>query len=141
VSGTADQGVEEPSLEDLLNSLNLKGEDIKDLFVAKAEMETLKEEVKWMAVMRLLTTKPFSRTSLKKTIRFAWAPTKEVSFCDIKENRFLVRANCLGDWKRITEQGPWIFRDHGLLIEKYDGSCQASAIELSFSGACYLANP
>jgi hypothetical protein len=96
VSGTADQDVEEPSLEDLLNSLNLKWEDIKDLFIAKAEVGTLKEEVKWMAVMRLLTTKPFSRMSLKKTMRFAWAPTKEVSFCDIKENRFFSPSKLFG---------------------------------------------
>jgi hypothetical protein len=74
----------------------------------KSEVESLKEEVKWMAVMRLLTSKPFSSVSLKKTMHFAWAPVKEVTFRDIEENRFLVQANCLGDWKKITEQGPWI---------------------------------
>jgi hypothetical protein len=128
-SRTVDQAVE-PLLEELLRSLNLKGEDIEGFFVAKGEVESLKEEVKWMAVMRLLTTKPFSAISLKKTMRFMWTPAKEVTFRDIEENKFLVQANCLGDWKKTTEQGPWIFRDHGLLIEKYDGSCQAAAVEL-----------
>ncbi|KAK1558107.1 hypothetical protein QYE76_018120 [Lolium multiflorum] len=130
-SGEAKKEETEPTLEELLHSLNLKGEDIDGLFVAKSEVETLKEEVKWMAVMRLLTTKPFSAISLKKTLKFAWAPAQEVSFRDLEGNRFLVQANCLGDWKRITEQGPWIFRDHGLLIEKYDGSCRATAVELN----------
>ncbi|KAM0864824.1 hypothetical protein ACQ4PT_043653 [Festuca glaucescens] len=130
-SGTADQTAKEPTLEELLCKLNLKGEDIAGLFVAKEEVEILKEEVKWVAVIRLLTTKPFSGTSLKKTMKFAWAPAQEVSFRDVDENRFLVQANCLGDWKRITEQGPWIFRDHGVLVEKYDGSCRAAAVELN----------
>jgi hypothetical protein len=50
---------------------------------------------------------------------------------DLEENKFVVHANCLGDWQRITEQGPWIFRDHGLLVEKYAWSCKASAMELN----------
>jgi hypothetical protein len=58
-------------------------------------------------------------------------PAQEVTFRDLEDNRFVVQANCLGDWQRITEQGPWIFRDHGLLIEKYDGSAKASMVELN----------
>jgi hypothetical protein len=121
----------EPSLDELLRSLNLRGEDIEGLFVAKSEVESLKEEKKWMAVIRVLTAKPFSAASLKQTLRFAWTPAQEVNFRDEEENRFLVQANCLGDWKRITEQGPWIFRDYGLLIGKFDGSCSAAAVELN----------
>ncbi|KAM0910939.1 hypothetical protein ACQ4PT_013813 [Festuca glaucescens] len=121
----------EPSLEELLRSLNLWGEDIEGLCVAKSVVENLKEEKKWMPVIRVLTSKPFSAASLKQTLRFAWAPTQEVTFRDVEENRFLVQANCLGDWKRITEQGPWIFRDYDLLIEKFDGSCRAAAVELN----------
>ncbi|KAM0887405.1 hypothetical protein ACQ4PT_029062 [Festuca glaucescens] len=130
-SGAAHGAGKEPSLEELLCSLNLRGEDIDGLFVAKTEVENLKEEKKWMTVMCLLTSKPFSAVSQKKTLRFAWAPAQEVTFRDVEENRILVQANCLGDWKRITEQGPWIFQDHGLLIEKFDGSCRVAAVELN----------
>ncbi|KAK1697376.1 hypothetical protein QYE76_014073 [Lolium multiflorum] len=100
------------------------------LFVARNEVEALKESTKWMAVMRVLTSKAYSATSLKKTMEFAWTPAKEVTFRDVENHRFIVQANCLGDWQRITEQGPWIFRDHGVLIEKYDGSRKASEVEL-----------
>jgi hypothetical protein len=108
-SDTVHDAGREPSLDELLRSLNLRGEDIEGLFVAKSEVEILKEEKKWMAVIRVLTSKPFSAASLKQTLRFAWAPAQELNFRDVEENRFLVQANCLGDWKRITEQGPWIF--------------------------------
>ncbi|KAK1683603.1 hypothetical protein QYE76_044451 [Lolium multiflorum] len=129
-SATASHAGAEPTLEELLKSLEIKGEEIEGLFVAKSEVEALKEETKWMAVMRVLTSKPFSATSMKKTLKFAWAPAQEVSFRDLDGGRFIVQANCLGDWKRITEQGPWIFRDHGVLVEKYDGSCRVSAVDL-----------
>jgi hypothetical protein len=66
-------------------------------FVPKEEVEMLREEKKWMAVMRLLSPKPFSAASLKKTMRFAWAPAHEVLFRDLEDNRFIVQANCLKD--------------------------------------------
>ncbi|KAK1618262.1 hypothetical protein QYE76_023779 [Lolium multiflorum] len=92
------------SLEELLRSLKLFGVDIGGISVAKEEVEALKEGTKWMAVMRLLSSKNFSAASLKKTMEFAWAPAQEVTFRDLEEdNMFLVQARCLGDWQRITE--------------------------------------
>jgi hypothetical protein len=108
-SGGSAQGRTELSLEELLKSLNIKEEDIDGLFVAKSEVENLKEGAKWMAVMRILISKPFSSMSMKKTLRFAWAPAQEIYFRDLEEGRFITQASCLGDWKRIMEQGPWIF--------------------------------
>jgi hypothetical protein len=63
-------------------------------------------------------------------MQVTWAPAQEVSFRDVAENRFLVQANCLGNWKKITEQGSWIFREQGMLVEKFDGSCNATAVDL-----------
>jgi hypothetical protein len=73
-SGSGGLSGPDPTLEDLLRSLNLKGEDIGGVFVAKAEVESLKEDSKWLAVMKLMSSKPVSATSLKKTLKFAWAP-------------------------------------------------------------------
>jgi hypothetical protein len=70
----SEQPRSEPSLEELLKSLNLKGEDIGGVFVPKEEVDSLKEGTKWKAVMRVLTTRPFSAISMKKTMHFAWAP-------------------------------------------------------------------
>jgi hypothetical protein len=97
----------EPSLEELLKSLNLKEEDIGGFFVAKEQIDELKEETKWMAVMRLLTTKSFSRSSLNKTMSFASAPVKKVVFRELEENRFGTRqlvmfehAPCASLWSK-----------------------------------------
>ena len=48
-SGEAKQPEAEPTLEDLLESLNLKGEDIDGFVVPKSEVEALKAGAKWMA--------------------------------------------------------------------------------------------
>ncbi|KAK1611919.1 hypothetical protein QYE76_035592 [Lolium multiflorum] len=120
-----------PSLEDLLQSLKIKGDDLGGIFVPKAEVEALKEDSKWMAVLKVLTTKTFSAASLKQTLCFAWAPAQEITFRDLENSSFIVQAKCLRDWQRITDHGPWLFREQGVLIEKYDGCCKAMSVELN----------
>jgi hypothetical protein len=56
----------ESSLEELLNSLIPKGGDIGGIFIPREEVDSLKEGTKWMVVMRVLTTRPFSVISMKK---------------------------------------------------------------------------
>ncbi|KAK1619778.1 hypothetical protein QYE76_025295 [Lolium multiflorum] len=90
------------SLEELLRSLKLSGADIGGISVAKEEVEALKEGTKWMAVMRLLSSKTFSAASMKKTMEFAWAPAQEVTFRDLEEDN-----------------------------RKYDGCCKASSVPLN----------
>lgn len=34
---------------------------------------------------------------------------------------FTVQAFCLGNWKRIMEEGPWFFRGCALMLEEFDG--------------------
>jgi hypothetical protein len=31
-------------------------------------------------------------------------------------------AFCLGGWKRIMEEGPWLFRGCALMVEAFDGA-------------------
>ena len=54
-------------------------------------------------------------------MRIAWAAAKEVTFKALGENLFLVQAQCLGDWNRIMEGGPWLFRGTPVVLEEYDG--------------------
>jgi hypothetical protein len=36
------------------------------------------------------------------------------------DNLFVVQATCLGNWKKVTEGGPWNFPSLGILMDKYD---------------------
>jgi hypothetical protein len=108
-------------VEDLLSKLHLSEAEKDGVVLAKEDQESL-PAVKWMAAAKLLTTKDFSAFSLVSTMRFAWNPAKEVTFCSIGKNLFVIQAFCLGDWKRIMEEGPWIFRGYALMLEEFDGS-------------------
>jgi hypothetical protein len=97
------------------------------VFLAQEVRDSL-PEVKWMAAAKLLTTKKFSVTSLESTMRSAWNPAKEVTFRFIEENLFVIQASCLGDWKRIMDEGPWLFRGYALMLEEFDGSTTVPSV-------------
>ena len=111
----------EMGLHELLRRMQLNEAEREEVVLAREEKEKL-PVVKWMAVAKLLTLTHFSEQSLISTMRAAWNTAREVSFSPIGKNLFTIQAHCLGDWKRIMEEGPWIFRGYALMLEEYDGS-------------------
>jgi hypothetical protein len=51
----------------------------------------------------------------------AWSPAQDVTFHELETNLFVLQAHSLGDWKRIMEDGPWLFRGCALMTEPFDG--------------------
>jgi hypothetical protein len=56
-----------------------------------------------------------------KQMRNAWVPAQDVNFKTKGANLFLAQFHCLGDWSRVMEGGPWLFRGSALVISEYDG--------------------
>lgn len=108
------------SIEEMLQGINLVGEEEEDLDFSD-EIEGLKEDVRWLGLFRVHTTKLFSHAALLSAMRFAWAAAKDVIFKVIGANLFLVQFQCLGDWNRVMEGGPWQFRGAPVVIVEYDG--------------------
>lgn len=79
----------EPSLQERLGGLNLQGEEVEDLDLSE-EFEELAKEVRWLAIFRVHTSKPFSHAVLFGAMRIAWAAAKEVTFKAVGGNLFLV---------------------------------------------------
>ncbi|KAM0837413.1 hypothetical protein ACQ4PT_061663 [Festuca glaucescens] len=114
-------------VDELLKNLNLSEAEMDGVVLAKADRGSLLE-VKWMAVAELLTVKGFSEQSLEKMMRAAWNAAKEVVFRPIDNNLFIMQAFCLGDWNRIMEEGPWLFSECALMLEKFDGATTTPSV-------------
>jgi hypothetical protein len=106
---------------ELLKNLKLHDSELDDVFLGKEEMGNL-PMVKWMAAAKLLSRKGFSSESLKRTMLVAWNLAQEVTIRDVEPNLFTMQARCLADWKRITEEGPWLFQGCALMTEPFDGA-------------------
>lgn len=107
-------------IDDLLKRLELQDEEDDDLNFDE-EFPEATPEAEFMAICRVHTPRPFSRESFYTHMRAAWSLAQDANFKPVGKNLFVLTVNRLGDWKRVTEQGPWLFRDNGGLIEPYDG--------------------
>lgn len=96
-----------PSLEERLEGLNLQGEEEEEDLDFSSEFEELVKEVRWLALFRVHTTKPFSHAALFSALQNAWAVAKEVTFKVLGPNLFLVQLHCLGDWSRVICFEEW----------------------------------
>ncbi|KAE8820802.1 hypothetical protein D1007_01112 [Hordeum vulgare] len=116
-------------VDDLIGKLNLQEREEDDLnFDEEFPDET--GEAEFMAIAKVHTDKPFSRGAFYESMRMAWSLARGATFSALGENLFSITVNCLGDWKRITEEGPWLFRDHGVLIESYNGFTKLDEVAL-----------
>ena len=88
------------------------------------------KDVSWLALFRVHTTKPFSHAALFSAMRNAWSAAKEVTFKVLKSNLFLVQLHCLGDWSRVMEGSPWLFRGAAVVMEEYDGFSNIDSYKL-----------
>jgi hypothetical protein len=62
-------------------------------------------------------------------MKYAWSLAKDVRFKAIEENLFVFQFSCLGDWRKVIDEGPWIFRGNAVLIEEYDGITKPSTVK------------
>ncbi|KAK1683555.1 hypothetical protein QYE76_044403 [Lolium multiflorum] len=58
---------------------------------------------------------------IEDLMRNAWEAAQDVTFKTKASNMFLAQFHCLGDWNRVMEGGPWIFRGVALVFSEYDG--------------------
>ncbi|XBI86616.1 hypothetical protein VPH35_094541 [Triticum aestivum] len=134
VGGDATPSVE-PNLESKFEGLNLFREEEEELDLS-GEVEGLLEETRWLGVFRVHTQRPFSHVALFKDMRNAWASAQDVIFKAKGESRFIVQFMCLGDWNRVMNGGPWLFRREVVVIEEYDGLTDVYEYKLDCIPVC-----
>ncbi|KAE8796744.1 hypothetical protein D1007_28191 [Hordeum vulgare] len=133
LSGTSAGGgsMGTPDLDDFMEQLNLEDEVFNDLVIDEADPE-INESVRWLALARYHTDKSFSQATFFKDMRAAWNLVQPVKFRLVGPKLFVVQASCLGDWERIMDQGPWLFRNLLVLMVPYDGFTKAEEVPMVF---------
>nr|XP_051201536.1 uncharacterized protein LOC127315040 [Lolium perenne] len=118
--GSGSKACSQDELEDRFDGLKLCGEEEIDLDFSE-ELDDLIGDVRWLALFRVHTTKAFSHAAMFKQMRNAWASAQDVTFKAMGTNLFLVQFQCLGDWNRVMDGGPWLFRGSSIVLAEYDG--------------------
>ncbi|KAE8818794.1 hypothetical protein D1007_03392 [Hordeum vulgare] len=118
-------------LGDFFDKLDLHEEEFDDVVVEEEAPELL-EDVRWVALARVHTSKIFSQSAFYKDMRAAWNCSQQVRFRPIGPNLFVVQVYCLGDWDRVMQHGPWVFRNMVGILAPYDGFTKAKEVPIVF---------
>jgi hypothetical protein len=111
-----------------LDDLNIR-EDEEQGIILEADLEKMKAEALWTALAKVNFLQTFSHSVFLANMKYAWGLAREVSFKAIGENLFVFQFSCLGDWRKVMEEGPWLFRGNVVLLEKYDGVTKPSTVK------------
>ncbi|KAE8803399.1 hypothetical protein D1007_20754 [Hordeum vulgare] len=123
------RGKPDEDLGDFFEKLDLHEDEFDDV-VVEEEAPDLVDEIPWLALARVQTSKNFSQAAFFKDMRVAWNTAKPVRFRPIGANLFVIQAHCLGDWDRIMSQGPWLFRNMAVVFTPYDGYSEATEVPM-----------
>lgn len=131
-SGTAGSAAagqtETDEVERMMKELGLREEDLDD--VVFDEKDAPPEAARWIALARVHSSKPYSQYWFFRNMRSAWDLAQEVKFKPVEDNLYTIQFSCLGDWERVTQEGPWHFRGDAVIIKPYDGLVKPSTVQL-----------
>lgn len=117
------------AIEEMLRGLDLRADEEEDVAL-EGNLEELAADARWLALARVHTNKSFSHGALFGNMRSAWNCAKEIEFRAMKDNLFSIQFNCLADWERVMDEGPWIFRECPVLLAPYDGWSDVDSVKL-----------
>ncbi|XP_062213814.1 uncharacterized protein LOC133914832 [Phragmites australis] len=126
-----DGGFVEPApIDVMLKGLELRDDEEEDV-VLDEDLEKIQEDARWLALAHVHTEKKSSHGSLFGNMRSAWNCAQEVEFRALENNLFSIQFHYLGDWERVMQEGPWIFRGCHVLIGEYDGWAEPETVVLN----------
>ncbi|KAI4995900.1 hypothetical protein ZWY2020_037988 [Hordeum vulgare] len=111
-----------------MQELGLNEENMQEVVVDEKDLP--EESKRWMAIARVNTPKSYSQYSFYSTMRVTWDLAQEIEIRQLDENLYTLKVQCLGDWERVMEEGPWSFKGKAVVMAPYDEFTRPSTIVL-----------
>ena len=129
-AGSSSAGWSGKKLEEMLQHLDLKDDELDDVTVGEEEVKKYAADARWLAIAKVNTTRTFSSSAMFECMKSIWSLAHVLTYREAGENLFIFKMFCLGDWKKVVHGENWIFRGYGVIIEDYDGMADPELIAL-----------
>ena len=117
-------------VDGLMAKMGLREDELDDVVFEEMPESTM-DATRWLAVAKVHTDSSFSHYWFFKYMRSAWNLAKDVKIKVHGDNLFVFQFACLGDWDKVMDGGPWVFRGKSVLLAPYDGFTKPSTIDLN----------
>ena len=96
--------METDNVTTLMKELGLREEDLDDVIFDEKEAPV--EAARWIALARVHSPKTYNHFWFFKNMRAVWDLAQDVQFKPLEDNLYTVQFSYLGDWERVTRDGP-----------------------------------
>lgn len=82
---------------------------------------------------KFLTCKPFKKRAVKNTLKSAWGLEDSMQIIEVGSNLFQFKFKLEFDMSRVLQDGPWLFNNQLLLLQRWQKGMIVGNIKLEYS--------
>lgn len=102
-------------------------EDIVEVYI---DEEEIKNTDKWTVLARFYSIRTPNQVALFEDMSRAWRLRSDMNYKSLRDNLFIIAFSNEGDFKFVTQGGPWLHRGDALLVAEFNGLTSPSNIPL-----------
>uniref|UniRef100_A0A2N9G5C3 CCHC-type domain-containing protein n=1 Tax=Fagus sylvatica TaxID=28930 RepID=A0A2N9G5C3_FAGSY len=120
-------------LEELCRRMRLSDHEKHHIRLRKERVSKSHQEAKFSLLFKLHTTRPFNGEAFKRSVRAMWSVHGDMIVSEIDDNLFVGAFYSEAALQRILAFSPWTFDKKLILLTRFVGDLQPSAVKFTHS--------
>ena len=120
-------------LEEMCRRMRLSDHEKHHIRLRKERVSKSHQEAKFSLLFKLQTTRPFNGEAFKRSVRTMWSVHGDLIVSEIDDNLFVAAFSSEAVLQRIFAFSPWTFDKKLILLARFVGDLQPSAVKFTHS--------
>ena len=120
-------------LEEMCRRMRLSDQEKQHICLRKERVSKSHQEAKFSLLFKLQSTRPFNGEAFKRSVRVMWSVHGDLIVSEIEDNLFVAAFSSEAALQRILAFSPWTFDKKLILLARFVGDLQPSAVKFTHS--------